>query len=74
MSRSEESPHVRAALARQTEVYRAMTPTQRLAQGLRMNRTMRDLLAAGFRARHPAWSEQQIARAVARRILHAATG
>jgi hypothetical protein len=51
-----------------------MAPQQRLQQALRMNRTMRALLAAGFRDRHPTWSEAQVRRAVADRILHARTG
>lgn len=39
-----------------------------------MNRTMRELLAAGFRQRQPAWNEAQIRNAVTDRILHARTG
>ena len=74
MTSQEESPHARAAREKQAGIYRAMTPAQRLAQALRMNRAMRDLLAAGFRLRHPHWTDQEIARAVADRILHAATG
>jgi len=69
-----EPDHIRAAHDRQVAIYRAMTPQQRLAQALRMNRTMRELLAAGFRDRHPQWSESQVKRAVADRILHARTG
>ena len=74
MSAVVEPDHVRAAHEHQVAIYRAMTPRQRLAQGLRMNRTMRELLAAGFRDRHPEWSEEQVRRAVADRILHARTG
>jgi len=55
-------------------IYRAMTPQERLQQALRMNRTMRELLAAGFRERHPSWTDAQIKRAVAERVLHARTG
>ncbi|MDR1009676.1 MAG: hypothetical protein LBM04_00840 [Opitutaceae bacterium] len=51
-----------------------MTPQARLGQALRMNRSMRELMAAGFRARHPDWSEAQIKKTVAERILHARTG
>lgn len=69
-----ESEHERMAHARQIEIYRRMTPPQRLEQALRMNRAMRDLMAAGFRGRHPDWPEQQVRRAVADRILHARTG
>ena len=66
--------HQQIAHDRQVAIYRAMTPAQRLEQALRMNHSMRELLAAGFRERHPAWSEHQIQRAVADRILHARTG
>ena len=74
MSLVAEPEHVRAAHARQVAIYRAMTPQQRLEQALRMNRNMRNLMAAGFRDRHPEWSDGQIRRAVADRILHARTG
>lgn len=74
MSDVAESEHVRVAHERQTAIYRAMSPGQRLQQALRMNRAMRGLLAAGFRDRHPEWTEAEIERAVADRILHAKTG
>ena len=51
-----------------------MAPQQRFLQALRMNRTMRTLLAAGIKSRHPEWSDLQVRRAVAERILHARTG
>jgi IMP dehydrogenase/GMP reductase len=69
-----EPDHVRTAHDRQVTIYRAMSPQQRLAQALRMNRTMRELMAAGFRDRHPEWTGRQVDRAVADRILHARTG
>jgi hypothetical protein len=69
-----EPDHVRVAHAHQVAIYRAMTPQQRLQQALKMNRMMRAALAAGFRARQPAWDETQIKRAVADRILYARTG
>jgi len=74
MQSLDDSEHARAAHAVQVEIYRAMTPAQRMEQALRMNRSMRELLAAGFRMRQPGWSEAQIKRAVADRILYAATG
>jgi hypothetical protein len=74
MSTVAESEHVRAARVRQVAIYRSMPPQQRLQQALRMNRAMRDLLAAGFRDRHPTWTDTQVRRAVADRILHARTG
>ena len=71
---SSESDHARAAHAHQVAIYRAMTPQQRLQQALRMNASMRRLMAIGFKDRHPDWSETQVRRAVADRILYAATG
>lgn len=69
-----EPDHERIAHARQVAIYRAMAPQQRLQQALRMNQSMRTLLATGFRARQPEWTEAQVRRAVADRILHARTG
>jgi hypothetical protein len=69
-----EPDHERAAHAHQAAIYRAMSPQQRLQQALRMNRTMRRLLATGFRLRHADWSEAQVQRAVAESVLHARTG
>jgi hypothetical protein len=69
-----ESDHVRAAGERQVAIYRAMTPQQHLEQALRMNKNMCSLMAAGFSGRHPEWSDAQVGRAVADRILHARTG
>ena len=74
MSATAVPAHVRAAQERQVAIYRAMTPQQRLRQAFLMNRTMRVLLAAGFRDRHPSWTDAQVKRAVAERILHARTG
>ena len=74
MSPVAEPDHVRAAHAHQVAIYRAMTPQQRLEQALRMNRSMRELMAVGFRDRHPEWTESQVKRAVADRILYARTG
>lgn len=71
---SVEPEHVRVANEIQADIYRAMTPQDRLQQALRMNRTMRELLAAGLRERHPDWTESQIRHAVAEHILYARTG
>lgn len=73
-SAAEITDHERDATARQAAIYRAMTPQQRIAQALRMNASMRRLLALGFRQRNPNWTELEIRRAVADRILHARTG
>lgn len=69
-----EPDHELIAHERQLAIYRAMTPQQRLQQALRMNSSMRKLMAAGFRARQPTWTDEQVKRAVADRILHARTG
>lgn len=74
MSTATEPDHERNAHARQVAIYRAMTPQQRLQQTLRMNRSMRTLMAVGFRDRNPSWTEEQVRHAVANRILHAHTG
>jgi len=69
-----ESDHERAARAHQVAIYRAMTPQQRLEQAFRLNRMMRKLMAIGFRQRRPEWTEAQVQRAAADRILYARTG
>ena len=74
MSTADAPDHRQVAHERQVAIYRAMTPQRRMQQALRMNRTMRELLAAGFRERNPSWTEPQVNRAVADRILHARTG
>lgn len=74
MVAAELSDHERVAREHQAAIFRAMTPQQRIAQALRMNATMRRLLALGFKSRHPDWSEAQVRRAVADRILYARTG
>jgi len=51
-----------------SERLRAWSLEQRFARGLRFLQTTRDLLLAGVRARHPEWSEQQIA-AEGRRLM-----
>lgn len=73
MNPEERSSHAQAAQERQIAIYRAMSPQQRLRQAHRMNANMRALLAAGFRQRHPAWTEEEVRRAVCQRILHART-
>jgi len=69
-----ERDHERIASEKQAAICRNMTPRQRIAQMVRMNQTMRELMAAGFRARHPDWPESQVKKAVAERILYAHTG
>jgi hypothetical protein len=66
--------HLRNAEAYRTEIFRRMTPTQRLALGVRMNRQMRALMDAGLKAQHPEWTAEQRRRVIAERILYARTG
>ena len=51
------------------EVLRKKTPIERVAMVLDANRTMRLMLEAYFRERHPEWDDDQIDAAVARRLL-----
>ena len=44
----------------QLEVYRRMTPSDRLQVGLELTRMSRDLIAQGIRARHPEYSDDQV--------------
>ncbi|MBK9990510.1 MAG: hypothetical protein IPP19_07210 [Verrucomicrobia bacterium] len=74
MSHIAEPAHEREAHVHQVAIYRAMTPQQRLQQALRMNRSMRTLMAGGFRDRNPSWTDERVRHAVADRILHATTG
>lgn len=73
MAPEDQSAHARLARERQIAIYRAMSPQERLRQAHRMNASMRSLLAAGFRQRHPEWTEEQVRQAVSERILHART-
>ena len=66
--------HERIAHEKQVAIYRNMTPQQRIAQMVSMNQSGCELMAAGFRARHPEWSDAQVKKAVAERILYARTG
>ena len=63
--------HVAAAEARQVEIYRGMTPAQRLDQAMQMNRQMRALMDSGLRATHPQLSAAERHGEIARRIRHA---
>ena len=49
---------------------RRMTPGQKLAQIDEANRASRMMMAAGIRLRNPGWTDEQVQREVARRLLH----
>jgi len=55
----------------QFEAYRRMTPERRLVLAEQLYWSAREWKATGVRAQHPDWSEQQVAREVARIFLHA---
>lgn len=63
--------HISAADARQVEIYRRMTPRQRMAVALGMHEQARALMDAGIRVSHPQWSEAERRREIARRTLNA---
>ena len=64
------SAHAAAADARQVEIYRRMTPAQRLEQAMHLNRQMRTLMDAGLRVTAPQLSAPERHREIARRIRH----
>jgi len=54
------------------EVYRAKSPAERLAISNGMWRSARMIIDAVLRTEHPDWSEEAIAREIARRMSHGA--
>jgi hypothetical protein len=50
------------------EMYRRMTPVERIKRGLAMGAFARKIIAAGVRAAHPAWSEAEVRKETARRF------
>jgi hypothetical protein len=57
--------HPRAAEV-QAEIFRRMTPAQRLRLALEMSESMRNVALAGLRNRHPELSEKELARELMR--------
>lgn len=57
------------AFERQLEPFRAMTPGERLAIGATMSDEIRILAEAGIRARHPTYTDAQVAYALAQILL-----
>jgi hypothetical protein len=54
------------------EVLRSKTPAERLAVAHGMWRFARNLLRSVLRGQHPDWTEEEINRETARRLLHGA--
>jgi hypothetical protein len=57
----------------QIEIFRRMTPEQRLQLAEQLYWSARRLKATGLRAQHPDWSEQKIEDEVRSIFLHART-
>lgn len=55
----------------QTDVFRAMTPGQRLLAAMRLYWSARGIKEAALRAHHPDWSDAAIRRAVNEAFLYA---
>ena len=55
----------------QLAVLRQMGPAERVRVAVKMSEEAREIAAAGVRARHPAWSEARVRRAVLERIYGA---
>ena len=70
----EDRGHVRDAERLQREIYRGMSPANRLRQAVRMHQQMRSLMDAALRAQHPGWSAEQRNACIAERILYGRTG
>lgn len=51
-------------------ILRTKTPAEKVAMIGAADRTARILEAAGFRLRHPDWTEDQIQRAIVHRRIH----
>lgn len=58
---------------RQIEIYRRMTPAQRLEIGMGLITTAREIKRGALRAQHPDWNESQIEGAVRDAFLYATT-
>jgi len=53
----------------QLEAVRRMPPEERLQRGLELTELVRELLAAGVRARHPEYSPEEVRLTVIRIVL-----
>ena len=65
--------HEKKALEIQREIYRRMTPEEKLRIAFKMNLEARELKAAWLKQQHPDWSQEQIDNKVREIFLHART-
>lgn len=70
MERKIESRFLDVIDDQMVEILRAKTPAETLMMTAKADRVARQLEAAGFRLRHPDWTEDQIQREIAARRLH----
>lgn len=70
----DEFSHLREADAEQAQIYRRMSPADRLRQSLRLAGQMRLLMDAALRAQHPDWTTEERRQCIAERILYGRTG
>ena len=62
-----------AGNARQIEIYRRMTPPQRIEAAMHLYRTAREIKAAALRSLHPDWDEKRVEQDVREAFLYART-
>ena len=53
----------------QLEIYRRLSPARRLELAFGMSNSLREIVAAGVRSRHPGYNEEQVRLAVIRLYL-----
>ena len=53
----------------QVDIFRRMSPGERLRRGLELAQTCRNLMEEGVRQRHPQYDEQQVREAVIQLLL-----
>ena len=53
---------------KQIEIYRRMTPQQRLQIGFELFELARDMVRCGVRHQHPDWDDKHVAQEVSRRF------
>ena len=54
------------------KVLQSKTPGERIRMGFECNRTARRMMAAGLSSQHPDWTDEEIQREIARRMLDGA--
>lgn len=55
----------------QREIFRKMTPTEKLNAAARLRASAWDLKAAYLKSRHPDWSDEEIHEAVKKNFMYA---